>query len=98
MALKAIESTTKTPAASKRPVMTTSGTETRGNPGGLTVLNKTKAPMTKDAAPAIVKAPCVGALTSKTNRMKATIKNRFQTSLPAELPIHKWLTANKLRR
>ena len=98
MALKAIERTTKTPAARRTPVVTTSGTETRGNPGGLTVLNKTRAPMTKDAAPAIVKAPCVGALTSKTNRMNATIRTGFQTSLPVRLPSHKWLTANKLRQ
>ena len=86
MALKAIERTTKTPAARRTPVVTTSGTETRGNPGGLTVLNKTRAPMTKDAAPAIVKAPCVGALTSKTNRMKATIKNRIPNQFTGKTP------------
>ncbi len=53
------------------PTPTTSGTDTRSNCGTPGELNNTSPPIMKEATPAVVSAPCVGALISRMNRTKA---------------------------
>ena len=78
---------TKNPAAVNMAAPTTKGTETRWNWGVPGELNKTSAPTMKEANPAAVSAPCVGALISMKKSTKEVTKNTIPNQFTGSTPM-----------
>jgi hypothetical protein len=69
------------------PVLITNGTDTRWKLGVPGELNRTNAPTIKDATPAVVRAPCVGALISRMNNTNATMRKIIPNQLMGNTPM-----------
>src|SRR6185369_15392794 len=70
----------------KTPKEITNGTETRWNCGTVAELNNTSAPTIKEATPAMVSAPWVGALISRMNSTNAVSRKIIPNQLTGKMP------------